>query len=82
MDVNKKSLENDIVEAVTDRLSSSYPLSEKAKRRIAKSGSKLAERLLEIFEKQERKAAKKADEAKENTEIAKTMDKAEEDIDD
>jgi hypothetical protein len=66
MDLSKKDLEKEIINAVTDRLSSSYDLSEKAKRRIAKSGSKLAERLTEIFEKQERKQEKKVNEMKED----------------
>ncbi|MCF0054507.1 hypothetical protein [Dyadobacter sp. CY356] len=63
MSVDKYSLQNEIVEAVTSRLESSMVLSDKAKNRIAKSGGKLAERLMMIFEKQERKAAKKAAES-------------------
>ena len=65
MDISKKDLEKEIVDAIVDRLSS-YNLSEKAKRRIAKSGNKLAERLTEIFEKEERKAEKKEKEMKED----------------
>ncbi|WP_159466773.1 hypothetical protein [Dyadobacter sp. 3J3] len=59
MSVDKNSLQNEIVEAITSRLESSMVLSDKAKNRIAKSGGKLAERLMMIFEKQERQAAKK-----------------------
>jgi hypothetical protein len=82
MNLSKKDLESEIIGAVTSRLSSSYDLSEKAKRRIAKSGSKLADRLTEIFEKQERKAAKKAngsDEDEVSTEVADAA-KQEEDL--
>ena len=80
MDISKKDLEKEIVDAIVDRLSS-YNLSEKAKRRIAKSGNKLAERLTEIFEKEERKAEKKEKEMKEEDPNFESLSKIGEDDD-
>lgn len=60
MNLKKKSLEADIIKAVESQISSSYPLSEKAKERIEKSATKLAEKLSELFEKEEKKASEKA----------------------
>ena len=80
MDISKKDLEKEIVDAIVDRLSS-YNLSEKAKRRIAKSGNKLAERLTEIFEKEERKAEKKEKEMKEEDPNFESLSKIAEDED-
>jgi hypothetical protein len=80
MDISKKDLEKEIVDAIADRLSS-YNLSEKAKRRIAKSGNKLAERLTEIFEKEERKAEKKEKEMKEDDPNFESLSKIAEDED-
>jgi len=80
MDISKKDLEKEIVDAIVDRLSS-YNLSEKAKRRIAKSGNKLAERLTEIFEKEERKAEKKEKEMKEDDPNFESLSKIAEDED-
>jgi len=80
MDISKKDLEKEIVDAIVDRLSS-YNLSEKAKRRISKSGNKLAERLTEIFEKEERKAEKKEKEMKEEDPNFESLSKIAEDED-
>ena len=80
MDISKKDLEKEIVDGIVDRLSS-YNLSEKAKRRIAKSGNKLAERLTEIFEKEERKAEKKEKEMKEDDPNFESLSKIAEDED-
>ena len=80
MDISKKDLEKEIIDAIVERLSS-YNLSEKAKRRIAKSGNKLAERLTEIFEKEERKAEKKEKEMKEDDPNFESLSKIAEDED-
>ena len=80
MDISKKDLEKEIVDGIVDRLSS-YNLSEKAKRRISKSGNKLAERLTEIFEKEERKAEKKEKEMKEDDPNFESLSKIAEDED-
>ena len=80
MDISKKDLEKEIVDAIVDRLSS-YNLSEKSKRRITKSGNKLAERLTEIFEKEERKAEKKEKEMKEDDPNFESLSKIAEDED-
>ncbi|MDQ6482022.1 hypothetical protein [Dyadobacter sp. LHD-138] len=60
MNLKKKSLEADIIKAVESQLSASHALSEKAKGRIKKSATKLAEKLSSLFEKEEKKASEKA----------------------
>lgn len=74
MNLSKDTLENEIRDAVESRLSPSYDLSDKAKRRITKSAGKLADRLFEIFQKQERKAARKAEEMEDNPESLDNTD--------
>lgn len=80
MKLSKDTLESEIKDAIVSRLSPSYDLSDKAQRRITKSAGKLADRLSEIFEKKERKAARKAAEMKddpessENTNITEAED--------
>lgn len=68
MSLSKDTLEIEIRDAVVSRLRSSYNLSDKAHRRIIKSAGRLADRLYEIFQKQEWKATGKADEMKDDQE--------------
>ena len=77
----KETLENEIRDAVISRLSPSYNLSDKAQRRITKSAAKLADRLYEIFQKQERKAGKKADKMEDDPQISQNPDRGEEEDD-
>ncbi|WP_221391023.1 hypothetical protein [Dyadobacter sp. NIV53] len=74
----KDTLKVEIMDAIVSRLEQSYELSDKAKRRITKSAAKLADRLFEIFQKQERKAARKAGEMKDDLQSTGEINPADE----
>lgn len=60
MSIDRSSLETKIADVIQGSISGDRKLSKKAILRIEKSARKLSERLIEIFEKEDKKAAKKA----------------------
>ncbi len=60
MSPKKNSLETRIAEALTNSLATDRKLSKKAVDRIEKTAGKLADKLQELFAKEDEKAAKKS----------------------